>query len=669
MSTGLQKIGARDKILAESAAGFTLSLLGAFSIADPRGQIISIKSKKNRALLAILALSPSHTMTRERLADLLWGEHGEEQARNSLRQSLAVLRKELGPYGSELIRSGDETLSLARERVTVDALTILHAEQDSDLKLLKQAAASCRGELLSEIGIHGEAFGSWLTGERRRLADLAVSVHERLCANSTGADRVTVARRLLALDPLRESAHRALMEALAAIGERDQALRQYDACREMLARELDVKPAGETEQLRASILSGEKRVLTAPPVSQSDAVELRDEPTIAVLPFASLSLDPKHEFFAEGMTDSIISTLSKVPYVRVIARSSTQIYKGRPVDVRDVGREQGVRYVLEGTVKAAGDHLRITATLIDCETGLHIWSQKHDGTLTDIFALQDEIAFRVALAVNVELLEGDQALIRAGGPRNLEAWELTIQASKLTSHHDRSVFPAARRALHRAIALDPGHAHAWTSLAWTHWLEAFCGWSQDSKVSIDAASAAATKAHEISPANPEPFLVLAMAQLQRRDFDGAEQHMATARKLGPNHAMVPAIGANVSMFAGRPEEALRQSRLAMKLCPIYPPWYAGDVAQANLQLGRLHDAIEWSHAAIKRGAGFIHAYLFLIVAYHEQGKPAEALAAAEAALKVDPMFSANAWVDAQPFEDRQMNQRFLAALEAAGIPN
>jgi adenylate cyclase len=500
------------------------------------------------------------------------------------------------------------------------------------------------------------------------LADLAFEVHEQVYEAASGRERLAAARRLLALDPLRESAHRAVMAALAAAGERDQALRQYETLRDMLARELEARPSAESERLKAAIAAGEVAATDTLPARQREAVEVRDEPTIAVLPFTSLSDDPEREFFADGMSDSIISTLSKIPYVRVIARASTQIYKGRAVDVREVGREQGVRYVLDGTVKSAGERLRITVQLSDTETGQHVWSEKYERTIGDIFALQDEITMHVVVALDVELRDGEQALFRAGGTRSLEAWEHQLQAHKHVSAHQRDAWPAARRAIDRALKLDPDNGMVWTVLGWWHWEQAFCGWSADPDASIVAALEAADRACRLDPLNPEPHLVLAMAHLQRRDFDEADVCMLEARRLGPNHAMVPAIGANVSMFADRPAEALRQSRQAIRLCPIYPPWYAGDAAQACLQLRRLDDAIGWARAAIRRSEGFIHAHLFLVVAYHEQGKAAEARAAAEGALKADPAFSAKAWATAQPFKDTSINQRFLTALIAAGLP-
>jgi TolB-like protein len=323
----------------------------------------------------------------------------------------------------------------------------------------------------------------------------------------------------------------------------------------------------------------------AQPTPDRSTAKVREEPTVAVLPFTSLSDDPKREYFADGMSDSIISTLAKMPYVRVIAHGSTQIYKGRAVDVRDVGRELNADFVLEGTVFSAGERLRITAQLCDCATGHHLWSEKYDRTIGDVFALQDEITLNVVVALDVELREGEQALFRVGETNCLEAWELILQATKILNGHERSSWPAVKRLVERALTLDPDYAVAWTMLGWWHWEEAFCGWSKDPDASIAASIEAAERACQLSPTNPEPHLVLAMAHLQRRDFEKADAHMDEARRLGPNHAMVPAIGANVSMFADRPEEALRQSRQAIRLTPVFPPWYAGDAAQAFLQLG------------------------------------------------------------------------------------
>ncbi len=638
-----------------------IRLLGGFELNSPGGRAIPIASRKGQGLLAILSLSPGMAASRDRLAGLLWSDRGDGQARNSLRQALVALRKELGDGGLDIIEVERDQVRLVPERVAVDAAEMARLAGEARLA---EAAALYGGALLDGIHVRDAAFEDWASGERQRLADLAFDVHERVYDAASSPERLTVARRLLALDPLREAAHRAVMQALAAAGERNQALRQYEALRDMLARELGTEPSTETERLKVAITAGDEAIPAAPQARRGEAVEVRDEPTIAVLPFVSLSDDPGREFFADGMSDAITSTLAKMPYMRVIARASTQIYKGRAVDVREVGREQGVRYVLDGTVKSAGERLRITVQLSDSESGHHVWSEKYDRTLGDIFELQDEITRQVTLALRVELLEGDQALFRSGGTRSLEAWEQFLQVTKHLNSHTRDTWPAARRAIDRALQIDPQYGSAWVALGWWHWEEAFCGWSNDPEASIAAALEATERAHQLSPVDPEPLLVLAMVHLQRRDFAAAEACMERARQLRTNHAIVPAIDANILMFTGRPEEALRQSRQAISLSPVYPPWYAGDVAQANLQLGRLDEAIEWAFAAIKRNEGYIHAHLYLVIAYHEQGKEVEARAAVQRTLKADPAFAARAWADAQPFKDSSINARFLSALVA-----
>ncbi|HMB75281.1 MAG TPA: BTAD domain-containing putative transcriptional regulator [Kiloniellaceae bacterium] len=644
-----------------------IKLLGGFELCTVDGKAVPIAGNKAKGLLAILALSSDMSASRGRLADLLWSDRGDEQARNSLRQLLTALRKSFAEAELDVLETERDQVRLTAAHISIDAVEMARLAREG-----RAAAASelYGGPLLDGIFLPDRAFETWVSEERRRLEDLAVVAVERVYEAASGERRLAAARRLLALDALRERSHRAVIEALAANGERTQALRQYEACREMLARELGAAPSTETEGLKAAILSGDLPVppSAASPVPESTEIEVRSEPVVAVLPFVSLSDDRERAFFADGMSGSIISTLAKMPYVRVVAYSSTQIYKDRAVDVRDVGREQDADYVLEGTVRSAGARLRITVQLSECATGRHLWSEKYNGTINDIFALQDEITFKVVLELDVKLREGEQAHFRVGNPSNLEAWELVLEATKTLNGHQRNAWPSAKRVLDRAIALDPDYASAWTMLGWWHWEEAFCGWSKDPKASIVASIAAAERARQLSPTNPEPYLVLAMAHLQRRDFQEAEEYMCEARKLGPNHAMVPAIGANVSMFGGEPEEALRQSQLAIRFCPVYPPWYAGDAAQAHLQLGQLEKASDWARAAIQRDERYIHAHLFLVVAYHELGQLAEARAAAQAALKADPAFSAQAWADAQPFKDPAINRRFLAALLEAGLP-
>jgi DNA-binding SARP family transcriptional activator len=227
-----------------------MRLLGPFEVRDSAGEILSIKARKSRALLALLALAPAQSLPRERMMNLLWSERGDAQARSSLRQALAGLRSDLAATGAAALDTGHDRASINPANVKIDILEFRRLAASDDVASLRGAYALYRGELLADTFVRDPAFEEWLGAERQRLADIAASVVERLCSHETGAARIDLAKRLVAIDPLREASHRLLMRAYLDAGERALALRQYEVCREVLRDELQIFPGEETEALR-----------------------------------------------------------------------------------------------------------------------------------------------------------------------------------------------------------------------------------------------------------------------------------------------------------------------------------------------------------------------------------------------------------------------------------
>jgi len=218
-----------------------------------------------------------------------------------------------------------------------------------------------------------------------------------------------------------------------------------------------------------------------------------------------MSDDQEQEYFSDGISEDIITALSKIPKLFVVARNSTFTYKGRAVDIKQVGREQGVRYVLEGSVRRSADHLRITAQLIDATTGDHVWAQRYDRVVQDVFALQDEITREVTSALQVELTEGEQARLWASGTQNFEAWEIIIQIPALLYSHRKEFVRISRRLSEQALQLDKNYAAAWTMLGLSHWEEVFNGWSEDPAASLDLALDAVSRSQAIDDSDPDTF--------------------------------------------------------------------------------------------------------------------------------------------------------------------
>jgi adenylate cyclase len=250
-------------------------------------------------------------------------------------------------------------------------------------------------------------------------------------------------------------------------------------------------------------------------------LSLPDYPSIAVLPFANMSTDPEQEFFSDGITEDIITALSKIGSLLVVARNSTFTYKGTAVDVKQVSREQGVRYVLEGSVRKAGNRVRVTAQLIDATTGHHAWAERYDRDLEDIFAVQDEITREVVVALDVRLREGEQARIWSGGTKNVEAWECVRLGQEALNRVKREDRIEARRLFERALELDPSYPTAWSSLGGVYFHEAEYGTEYateaDREAVLESSVAYVTKALELDPAFADAWAFLGLCQLSKRD--------------------------------------------------------------------------------------------------------------------------------------------------------
>lgn len=397
-------------------------------------------------------------------------------------------------------------------------------------------------------------------------------------------------------------------------------------------------------------------------------LELPDKPSIAVLPFTNMSDDQEQEYLSDGISEDIITALSKISKIFVVARNSTFTYKGRAVDIKQVGREQGVRYVLEGSVRRSGDRLRIAAQLIDATTGDHVWAQRYDRIMEDVFVLQDEITREVTSALQVELTEGEQARLWASGTQNLEAWEIVIQIQELLFSHQKEKVLVSRRLAEQALKLDETYAEAWTMLGLSHWEEVFNGWSEDAGASLDLALDAVSHARAIDEANPDTLAALAWIYLSLRDYDEAFGMAQQALALGPNNSFVTGVASDVAMFCNRPRETATLLKKAIRLCPIYPTWYLGGLGWAYLLMDRREDAIAYAQKSIDIDPDYPFNYMVLAVAYAELGNLGKARDAVENLLKIDSSYSLCTFSKSQPFRDTQVLERHIEGLRLAGLP-
>ena len=401
------------------------------------------------------------------------------------------------------------------------------------------------------------------------------------------------------------------------------------------------------------------------------SLELPDKPSIAVLPFTNMSNDPEQEFFSDGITEDIITALSKISALLVIARNSTFIYKGKAVDIKQVGRDQGVRYVLEGSVRKSGNRVRITAQLIDATTGQHQWAERYDRDLEDIFAVQDDITREIVSELDVELREGEQARYWSSGTKNLEAWEcvrlgLDLQNTSYRPEEIREVMRLGQRALD----LDPGYASAWVMLAWSHFHV-----SEDSSrpekervLALKSVGECAQQALDLDALCGEAYSAFGLYHLSMKEHDAAMENANKSVELAPNHAINLAISAAILNKCGQPEVALKRIQKAMRLSPVYPSWFLLLLGQAYRLAGMIDASIETSTELISTETDYLDGHIALAEIFGATNQPDQAAVSAKEVLRLNPDFTINKYVDGLAYSDPAENLRFADGLRKAGLP-
>lgn len=646
---------------ASAQSRIRLSLLGNFAIAGCDGADLTPSSKKLRALTACLALPIGASWPRDKLIALLWGDRSDEQARASLRQALAELRRTLGG-GAPLQTEGD-AVRLDPALIDVDALEFEQAAKSGDLP---KAAALYRGALLDGLHLREDGFGDWLRIERTRLQNLATGALARLAAEQDGEASIATALRLLQIDAAREDTHRMLMHLYAGSGRRAEALRQYQACREALQRELGVAPDAATEGLFRQIQAEDYRppttvrapVLAAAPAADSGRL------TIAVLPFANLSDDPGQQYFSDGISEDVITELSRFRVLSVLARDASFHHRDRASDVKQIGRELGIRYVVTGSVRRRGERIRITAQLIEAESGSQLWAERFDCRAQELFAIEDQLVRTIVATVagRLQAIGAEQA--RRKPPSSLAAYECMLRAQALTIG-DPEAEAEMRRLYGKAIELDPTYGRPYARLAYAllrEWFRDMTG----SNALLDHALDLATQSVRLDENESDCQDTLGWIQLHLRNFDLAEQYHQRALELNPNNPdEMTSMGA-LAAYLGRPEEALSWFAQAKQADPYHDPtWYWHLLAVAHFVNRDPGEAISaFSHSASK--PPWVHAY---IAACHaQQGDMAEAAEVAARLMGLLPQFSIARFIDKEPFKRNSDRKRLRDNLRKAGLP-
>jgi TolB-like protein len=402
------------------------------------------------------------------------------------------------------------------------------------------------------------------------------------------------------------------------------------------------------------------------------AYPLPQRPSIAVLPFTNMSGDPAQDYIGDGISENIISALSVGPGMFVIARNSTFTYKGRSVKVQQIAEDLGVRYVLEGSVQKSADRLRVTAQLIDALNGYHLWSDKYDRKMVELFELQDEITKKIVVSLQVELTHGEQARAYAKTTDNLEAWSYGVKGNYLLDKFNKEDNVKARELLETAIELDPGYVLAYVWLGATHTAAAAYGWSESPANSFKRAHELGRRAMALDDKSASVHIMLALIYLFQREHNRAIAAGKLAISLDPNFSIGHAHLAQIMFFSGRFEEAIALTEKAMRLSPYYPAFYLSPFARSYAFKGRFKEAIAASNQLYDRSCRGEYpedwALIHLVGIYAASGREDEARSFMANALRINPGLSSAFFKQSQPFKNPAHLQRELETLLRAGFP-
>ncbi len=425
------------------------------------------------------------------------------------------------------------------------------------------------------------------------------------------------------------------------------------------------------EPVRAYKVMMEEKVEPRTTLPETPGLELPDKPSIAVLPFDNLSGDPEQEYFSDGIAEDIITRLSRYRWFFVIARNSSFTYKGRAVDVKLVAQELGVRYALEGSVRKAGDRVRVSAQLIDAVAGHHIWAERYDRELKDIFAVQDGITESIVTAIEPELGAAERERARRKPPENLDAWSLYQRGLwHFYGNPTRDGVADARGLFERACEIDSGFAAAYADLAWAHTLEITLGFTDDPEASLERATRAAEKAAALDPRDPGAHVALGRVHILRHACDRAVAEMEAALDLNPSFARAYYGLGMALLYGGKPQASIPHFETAIRLNPRAPNSWTNPqmLAHAYFNMGRYEEAARWCEKAVRQPNAPFMPFAIAAATLGQLGRVDEARALLAEARRRRPGFSAHTIRRTTALYGRHSGaERIIEGLRKAGL--
>jgi len=660
-----------------------IHVLGFMRATTYLGTDVLPRGKKARAILGYLSLAGGERVPRSRIASMLWDRVPNRHARTSLRQALRELASAMGPLADELILTDRDTVALNAGLCWIDAIAVLARETTSVGSSRSDLAALCSGELLEELDGTSASFDEWLLGERTRFAEhlselLEADLSQLVNGKADAKRRAANARRLISFDPTHEGASRELMRALADMGERAQALREYARCRNALRKILDVEPSPQTRALCQAIRSfagPEERNHAAPPVSilPSDlepqtAQRKRSRIRVGVLPLMSMGLK-NADNLAFSLSQEIAAGLARFRWFDVIAPVSLMRQPSSADVSEDLLKRKDFDYVVDGAMSRSGRSFQISVRLLDlAQFARPVWSDRFELAAGELYKLQERVTARIVARIDpiILFIEGQPKRRQHYG-----ATGLLLLAMPLMYSMERRKYEEAGVLIDRALQMDPDDAmvSAWAA----HWHVYYVGqgWAEDSAQAFVIAQKHALNAIRLDPENAEALGIYAhMCSFLDKDFDSALHYFDRALRVNPNLAFVWGLSALTHCYIGEPDTALERLERHRDLNPIepYPSLFDNPYAIAYVIKGEYEQAAIFGRRVTRARPQFVNGYKPLIAALGHLGRTEEAEPYVEKLLSIEPGFTVQRFGQVYPFKHDKDRERYMLGLRRAGVP-
>lgn len=660
----------------------SIKLLGRLEVCGADGVELRIDGSKQKGLLAYLALNLDRPPTRDQVANLLWGDRFDDQARQSLRQAVFKLRKTLNGSDDSLIWSDAERIGLNAEAVTVDALDFERNAIKNTPEAAREATQLYRDSLLKDLNIGKAEFEDWLRVQRARFNEMACQVLDRHAAHLVQAGdavpAIEIMQRLIALDPLREPSHRALMRILAQSGRRAAALKQYKSCAEILRNELRVEPDAETKRLHDEIRAAEPAANLAadpltpflPPSSAAVSVGL-SKPTIAVSAFESIGDELEQQLLASGFTEDVRSGLAKNRWLSVIAIRAKASNPQDALRVQDDAKGLGAQYVVEGTVRQFAKRLRVSVNLIDLRSGVYIWVQRYDRDIDDILSIQDDITASIVAMIEPELASAEGRRVRGKSADEMSAWDCYHLGLETQYQFTKESNAEAQRLFRRAIELDPDFGAAYARLSYAMVISAIYFEADQNSGLLDEALRLAKQATRLDDRDAVSHFALGRTYLAMGEYERSVGELEAAIRLNPSLAQAHCGLGDSLAYAGRLNESVSAFEEAVRLSPQDPYRWAflmyGSIAY--LFMKKYEEAVEWASEAVRVPNSHYWANAALVSALGHLGGGQNAADALAELLRLKPDFTCR-FARERLFYLRNEEQvnRYIEGLRKANVP-